>query len=371
MGKRGSVNTSNFIIGRSAAERPNGFLMIPCTVDDHISLRTIVPDDAEVVAAVVISNLDRLKPWMPWATDDYSVDTTRWFIERGMETSKSTGEFAAGMMYDGQFSGILGFHHLDTVNRSACLGYWISSEFEGRGIVTKSCQVLLNYLFDTMALHRVQVNCNIENSRSRAVPERLGFAFEGVLREVEYLHGSFRDWAVYSMLSSEWENKRPDIDRTMIIVIIGAQWGDEGKGKVVDLLADRFDIVSRYQGGHNAGHSVYVGDKAFVLRCFRPALFIRTRHAFSETAWSSTRKHFLKRSIRSPNKGISVSARAFESFSSCPPDNAVSSGSRSHFGRTARQREDRNDACAASARHTKTKRADAAFGSPTRCRPNY
>lgn len=52
----------------------------------------------------------------------------------------------------------------------------------------------------------------------------------------------------------------------MIIVIIGSQWGDEGKGKVVDLLADRFDVVSRYQGGHNAGHSVYVGEKAFVLR---------------------------------------------------------------------------------------------------------
>ncbi len=52
----------------------------------------------------------------------------------------------------------------------------------------------------------------------------------------------------------------------MIIVVIGAQWGDEGKGKIVDLLADRFDIVARYQGGHNAGHSVYVGDRAFVLR---------------------------------------------------------------------------------------------------------
>lgn len=52
----------------------------------------------------------------------------------------------------------------------------------------------------------------------------------------------------------------------MVIVIIGAQWGDEGKGKIVDLLADRFDVVARYQGGHNAGHSVYVGDKAFVLR---------------------------------------------------------------------------------------------------------
>jgi adenylosuccinate synthase len=50
-----------------------------------------------------------------------------------------------------------------------------------------------------------------------------------------------------------------------IIVIIGAQWGDEGKGKIVDLLAERFDIVARYQGGHNAGHSVYVGDAAYVL----------------------------------------------------------------------------------------------------------
>ncbi len=50
-----------------------------------------------------------------------------------------------------------------------------------------------------------------------------------------------------------------------IVVVIGAQWGDEGKGKIVDLLAERFDIVVRYQGGHNAGHSVQVGDRSFVL----------------------------------------------------------------------------------------------------------
>jgi adenylosuccinate synthase len=51
----------------------------------------------------------------------------------------------------------------------------------------------------------------------------------------------------------------------MIIVVIGAQWGDEGKGKIVDLLAERFDIVARFQGGHNAGHSVQVGSRSFVL----------------------------------------------------------------------------------------------------------
>ena len=51
----------------------------------------------------------------------------------------------------------------------------------------------------------------------------------------------------------------------MVIAVIGAQWGDEGKGKIVDLLAERFDIVVRYQGGHNAGHSVQVGNDSFVL----------------------------------------------------------------------------------------------------------
>ena len=50
------------------------------------------------------------------------------------------------------------------------------------------------------------------------------------------------------------------------VIVLGAQWGDEGKGKVVDLLAQRFDVVARYQGGHNAGHTVFIGDRKFVLK---------------------------------------------------------------------------------------------------------
>jgi adenylosuccinate synthase len=49
------------------------------------------------------------------------------------------------------------------------------------------------------------------------------------------------------------------------IVVVGAQWGDEGKGKVVDILAPHFDIVARYQGGHNAGHTVRIGERKFIL----------------------------------------------------------------------------------------------------------
>src|SRR4051795_4287389 len=50
------------------------------------------------------------------------------------------------------------------------------------------------------------------------------------------------------------------------LIVLGAQWGDEGKGKMVDLFSDRFDIVARYQGGHNAGHTVFIGNQKFVLK---------------------------------------------------------------------------------------------------------
>jgi adenylosuccinate synthase len=50
-----------------------------------------------------------------------------------------------------------------------------------------------------------------------------------------------------------------------VLVVVGAQWGDEGKGKIIDLLTERADLVARYQGGHNAGHTVVVGREEFIL----------------------------------------------------------------------------------------------------------
>ena len=58
------------------------------------------------------------------------------------------------------------------------------------------------------------------------------------------------------------------------IIVLGAQWGDEGKGKLVDLFSEHFDVVVRYQGGHNAGHTVFIGEKKFVLKLI-PAGILR------------------------------------------------------------------------------------------------
>ncbi len=92
----------------------------------------------------------------------------------------------------------------------------------------------------------------------------------------------------------------------MIIVIIGAQWGDEGKGKVVDLLADRFDVVARYQGGHNAGHSVYVGDKAFVLRLLPSGIIHQDKTCVLGNGMVIDPKAFFEEVDQMTSQGISI-----------------------------------------------------------------
>ena len=93
----------------------------------------------------------------------------------------------------------------------------------------------------------------------------------------------------------------------MIIVIIGAQWGDEGKGKVVDLLANRFDIVARYQGGHNAGHSVYVGEKAFVLRLLPSGIIHQDKSCVLGNGMVVDPKAFFEEIDQIAEQGIEVS----------------------------------------------------------------
>ncbi len=58
-----------------------------------------------------------------------------------------------------------------------------------------------------------------------------------------------------------------------VSIIVGAQWGDEGKGKIVDMLSEKIDIVARYQGGANAGHTVVIGDKTYVLHLIPSGIF--------------------------------------------------------------------------------------------------
>lgn len=92
-----------------------------------------------------------------------------------------------------------------------------------------------------------------------------------------------------------------------VIAVIGAQWGDEGKGKIVDLLAERFEIVVRYQGGHNAGHSVQVGEQSFVLHLLPSGIVHRGKTCVLGNGMVIDPKAFFVEADRLTEQGIEVS----------------------------------------------------------------
>src|ERR1700694_284533 len=92
----------------------------------------------------------------------------------------------------------------------------------------------------------------------------------------------------------------------MVIAVIGAQWGDEGKGKIVDLLAERFDVVARSQRGHSAGHSVQIGDKSFVLHLLPSGIVHQGKTCVLGNGMVIDPKAFFEEADRLMAQGISI-----------------------------------------------------------------
>ena len=179
--------------------------MLSFEVDEHITLELPQMHHVDELTKVVRANIERLQKWMPWAAGTYDLRSAKMFVQRNLNGLADTGAFAMLIRYDGEVAGSIGFHDLNTVDRTAHIGYWISKDFEGRGIMTRCCRVLIDHLFDDLDLNRVQINCNVENTRSRAIPERLGFKFEGIQHQAEWLNDRFRDWAIYALLKADWK----------------------------------------------------------------------------------------------------------------------------------------------------------------------
>ena len=99
----------------------------------------------------------------------------------------------------------LGYHVFDTANHIASLGYWLSADKQGEGIVTEAANALTRHAFEVLDANRVEIRAAEFNHKSRAIPERLGFTQEGILRDKENLYGNYVDHVMYSMLHSEFE----------------------------------------------------------------------------------------------------------------------------------------------------------------------
>jgi ribosomal-protein-serine acetyltransferase len=172
-------------------------------LDDEIMLRAWEETDIERGYELVMRNRDHLQPFMHWMSPDYSLELTRKFMTEGIARRKAGDELGFGIFRGDDLLGSIGMFGFDSKARRAEIGYWISKDEEGKGIITRAVKLLIDYAFDELDMNRIEIRCSAENIRSAAIPERLGFKKEGYLRQAEFRNGHLHDFLIFGLLRED------------------------------------------------------------------------------------------------------------------------------------------------------------------------
>jgi ribosomal-protein-serine acetyltransferase len=177
--------------------------MFPCKITEQIQLRLIELSHVEELFRLIDKNRQHLREWLPWVDANTSTAATAAFVSLSLRKADENQGFTAGIWSQGHLCGMVAHHRIDWTDRCTSLGYWLDASHEGNGIMTRSCRAVIAHAFATLDLHRVVIRCAMENHRSRAIPERLGFALEGIERQSQRLYDHFVDLAVYALLQTD------------------------------------------------------------------------------------------------------------------------------------------------------------------------
>jgi ribosomal-protein-serine acetyltransferase len=173
-----------------------------------VEIRQFELPDAPTIFDLVEQNREYLREWLPWVDYTQSPADVEAFIERASQQLADGRGPNAGVWVDGRLGGTIGCHPIDWANRNCSIGYWLDAALQGKGLMTRCCLSLLDYVFDDLFLHRVTIRCGTGNTRSCAIPARLGFQREGVMREAEWVNNRWIDLVVWGMLAADWRARR-------------------------------------------------------------------------------------------------------------------------------------------------------------------
>jgi ribosomal-protein-serine acetyltransferase len=179
--------------------------MFKYDLGDGADLRFLELRHAPAFLAFVTANSEHLSVWLEWGRTIQTLEQAQNFIKRGITRYSEDGLPWVGIWLKNRLVGGILFFPVDKTAKSTMIGYWLGGDVAGRGIMSKAVQAMLGFVFDDLQLNRLELQAHVDNLKSRAVAERLGFVFEGVLREVWTLHEKRVDHAAYAMLKSDWD----------------------------------------------------------------------------------------------------------------------------------------------------------------------
>ncbi len=177
-------------------------------IDTIIELHLLTEQDAGAMYQLIEHNRSYLREWLPWVDFTQSAEDERAFISNTRTQYRDNQSSTYAIWYQKQIVGTVGYNQLDWPNRKVDIGYWLAAQYQGKGIMTRSCSALIEYAFNDLKFNKVEILCATMNARSCAIPQRLGFTYEGTMRQVEWLYDHFVDLKLYGLLEGEWRQRR-------------------------------------------------------------------------------------------------------------------------------------------------------------------
>jgi len=170
-----------------------------------VAVRLLAAGDATELWTLIDRNPDYLSRWQPGFVP-VSLGDVRSGIATALQRFADGSGFHAGIWTNGTLAGSVTCNAIDRINRSADIGYWLGEDYQGQGLATLSCRALIHYLFVHLHLNRIEIVTLAGNTRSAAIPLRLGFRPEGVARQKYWLRDQFSDALMYSLLAADWQD---------------------------------------------------------------------------------------------------------------------------------------------------------------------
>ncbi|GAB4307475.1 MAG: hypothetical protein Kow00117_00640 [Phototrophicales bacterium] len=241
---------------------------LPVFYASDFELHPIQSHHAIALFEIVERDRAYLRRYQNWPDTICSLNDMQNLIEASQDKQFRRRGFDMIIYYHEQIVGKIGLVYLDWRYRHAEIGYWLAESAQGHGLMTRATRLLTHYSLHVLGLSRVFIRCAAGNRRSRAIPKRLGFHFEGVMKDKIWIHGELHEDTLYSMSARRWY-------RRMIYHITTKQaWQhaqQQGSYTTASLTTQGFIHFSYLNQIVRVANAIYTGQDDLIILCVEPS----------------------------------------------------------------------------------------------------
>lgn len=173
--------------------------MFKSVIDSELSLALVQESFAPYYAEIVQNQTDYLAQWLAWPPHCQSEQDFRIFVQRCLHDYAEGKSMTCAIWYQERLVGNCSFNVINHDLGKVTIGYWLSKEEQGKGIMTRVVNKLIEIAFGELEMKKVEAFIATENQPSRKLCERLGFTYEGTITRAENLNGRIVDHAIYGL----------------------------------------------------------------------------------------------------------------------------------------------------------------------------